>query len=109
MRIGSKIHIFHSDRGSEFDNILIEEVLEGLGINRSLSLKGCPYDNAVAESTFKLIKTEFIYRRHFENHIQLATELADYVHWFNNIRIHSSLGYISPVEFRTDSLSFLCN
>jgi transposase InsO family protein len=44
----SKIQIFHTDRGSEFDNILIDELLDTFGINRSLSLKGCPYDNAVA-------------------------------------------------------------
>ncbi|MCL2841791.1 MAG: IS3 family transposase, partial [Defluviitaleaceae bacterium] len=40
---------------------------------------------------------------------QLKLELMDYVHWFNNIRIHSSLGYISPVQFRTRTLSFLSN
>ena len=45
----SEIQMFHTDRGSEFDNILIDELLYTFGINRSLSLKGCPYDNAVAE------------------------------------------------------------
>ena len=104
-----KIQMFHTDRGSEFDNMLIDGLLDVFNINRSLSLKGCPYDNAVAEATFKLIKTEFIRRRIFQTQEQLALELADYVHWFNSIRIHGALGYLSPIQFRTNSLSFLYN
>jgi len=105
----SCIQMFHSDRGSEFNNILIDEVLDTFNIRRSLSFKGCPYDNAVAESTFKLIKTEFINRRFFESPEQLALELSDYVHWFNNFRIHGTLGYYSPSEFKSNTLSFLYN
>ena len=94
------IRMFHTDRGSEFDNAQIDELLSSFQISRSLSMKGCPYDNAVAESTFKMIKTEFVYRRSFETLWQLQLELADYVHWFNNLRLHSTLGYLSPVEFK---------
>jgi len=54
------INIFHTDRGNEFKNKLIEDTLSAFNIKRSLSRKGCPYDNAVAEATFKIIKTEFI-------------------------------------------------
>ena len=104
----SQIQMFHTDRGSEFDNALIDELLDAFGITRSLSLKATPLDNAVDEATFKMIKTEFIYRRFFVSDQQLALELADYVHWFNNIRIHGSLGYLSPVQFKQNSLSFLC-
>jgi len=53
------IKIFHTDLYKEFKNQLIEETLE-THIKRSLSIKWCPYDNAVAETTFKLIKTEFV-------------------------------------------------
>jgi len=101
------IQMFHTDRGSEFDNMLIDGLLDTFEINRSLSLKGCPYDNAVAEATFKLIKTELVYRKRFESPEQLALELADYIHWFNTFRIHGSLGYISPIQFKVNSLSFL--
>lgn len=55
------IQYFHTDRGNEFKNKLIEEVLETFNIKRSLSKKGTPYDNAVAEATFKSIKIEFVY------------------------------------------------
>ena len=101
------IQMFHTDRGSEFDNALINQLLDAFEIKRSLSLKGCPYDNAVAESTFKMIKTEFIKRRIFDSGEQLALELCDYVHWFNHIRLHSALDYLSPVQFRNGPLSFL--
>ena len=95
-----EIKLFHTDRGSEFDNILIDEFLESFQICRSLSMKGCPYDNAVAESTFRMIKAEFVASRRFDSIEQLRLELADYIHWFNHIRLHSTLGYRTPVEFR---------
>ena len=94
------IQVFHTDRGSEFDNALIDELLDSFQISRSLSMKGCPYDNAVAESTFKMIKAEFVSSRRFDTLDQLQLELADYVHWFNNIRLHGTLGYMSPAEFK---------
>ena len=103
----AQIQMFHTDRGRGFDNALIDELLEIFGISRSLSLKGTPLDNAVAEATFKLIKSEFIYRRFFTTSEQLALELADYVHWFNNIRLHGSLDYLSPAQFKKNSLSIL--
>lgn len=59
--------IFHTDRGSEFKNSKIDDLLSTFCIWRSLSAKGCPYDNAVAEAQFKIIKTEFVRCRWFEN------------------------------------------
>ncbi|MFB9221352.1 IS3 family transposase, partial [Kurthia sibirica] len=80
------------------------EALETFGIQRSLSMKGCPYDNAMAEATFKVFKTEFANQAHFASLEQLALELWDYVHWFNNLRIHGTLGYLTPVEFMQQPL-----
>ena len=68
-------------------------MLDTFDIKRSLSMKGCPYDNAVAEATFKIIKTEFVKGSYFESLDQLKLELDDYVHWFNHIRIHGTLDY----------------
>lgn len=98
------IQIFHTDRGNEFKNQLIDEALEAFEIERSLSTKGCPYDNAVAEATFKIIKTEFINGQTFETLNELQYKLADYVNWFNNHRIHSSLGYKTPYQYKMDNL-----
>lgn len=96
----SRIDIFHSDRGNEFKNKLIDEVIKIFNIKRSLSKKGCPYDNAVAEATYKIVKTEFAFNRRFESFEELERELFDYVNWYNTIRIHGSLDYKTPVQYR---------
>jgi len=94
------VEVFHSDRGLEFDNKLIDEVLDTFNITRSLSAKGCQYDNAVAEAGFKVVKTEFAFNRIFNSLEELERELFDYVNWYNNIRIHGSLNYLTPVAYR---------
>lgn len=96
----SDVQYFHTDRGNEFKNRLIDEVLEVFDIKRSLSNKGTPYDNAVAEATFKAIKTEFVYQNSFKSLDELEKQLSAYVWWFNNKRLHSALGYLPPVEYR---------
>ena len=95
-----KINVFHTDRGREFKNQAIETLLETFEINRSLSKKGCPYDNAVAEATYKTFKVEFVYQNVFESLDELKLELFDYVNWYNNIRLHSSLGYLPPSVYK---------
>lgn len=98
------IQIFHTDRGNEFKNKAIDELLETFNIKRSLSKKGCPYDNAVAEATYKIIKTEFAFNKIFKSFQELEEELENYVYWFNNKRIHSSLNYLTPIEYKKMSL-----
>lgn len=100
----ANINIFHTDRGNEFKNKLIDETLDAFDIERSLSIKGCPYDNAVAEATYKIIKTEFVNNRSFSSLEVLQVELADYVNWFNKHRLHSSLNYLTPKEFKENTL-----
>lgn len=63
----STINVFHTDRGSEFKNNCIDELIVTFGITRSLSKKGCPSDNSVTEVTYKIIKTEFANDRVFMN------------------------------------------
>lgn len=98
------INIFHTDRGNEFKNKIIDELLDIFNIKRSLSKKGCPYDNAVAEATYKVIKTEFAFNRIFNNFEELELELFDYVNWYNNVRIHGSLDYLTPIEYKNSVL-----
>ena len=98
-----RINIFHSDRGSEFKNNALDTLLKTFKIERSLSNKGTPYDNAVAEAGFKIVKTEFAFNRVFNSQEELALELFDCVNWYNTIRIHSSLNYQTPVQYRLNS------
>ena len=96
----NNFQIFHTDRGSEFKNYIIADLLKEFDIKHSLSRKGSPHDNAVAEAQFKVIKTEFVKRGEFKTLEHLQLELKNYVDWFNNKRIHGSLDYKTPVEFK---------
>lgn len=82
----------------------MEELLETFEIGRSLSMKGCPYDNAVAEATYKIMKTEFVNQMTFQSLRHLELELYDYVNWFNKHRIHGTLDYMTPVQYRQEAL-----
>lgn len=99
------IEVFHTDRGSEFDNGKIDQLLDAFGISRSLSRKGNPYDNAVVESTNRLIKKELIYRATYATGEQLRRDVNQYAWWYNHHRLHSTLGYMSPVEFTSQGKS----
>ena len=98
------VQVFHTDRGGKFDNTRIDEPLDVFGIKRSLSRKGNPYDNAVVESTNRLLKKELVYRNHYTTIEQLRRDLNDYVWWSDNQRLHSTLGYRSPKEFTEQGL-----
>lgn len=66
-----KIQVFHTDCENEFKNRLLDETLKTFHIKHSLSREGCLYDNAVAEATFKIIKTEFVKGQTYETLEQL--------------------------------------
>ena len=97
----NRINIFHTDRGNEFKNKLIDDIIKNFNLKRSLSAKGTPLDNAVIESTNHILKTEFI-KPHgeFSSLKELKTLLYDYVHWYNYERLHGSLDYVSPIQYR---------
>lgn len=90
--------IFHSDRGvqyacSEFRNILDSSV------RQSMSRKGNCWDNAVIENFFKILKSETNYKE-YASMDQAKQELFEFIEiWYNRIRIHSALGYLSPEQF----------
>lgn len=96
----SKINIFHTDRGSEFKNKLIDDLIKKYHLKRSLSQKGTPLDNAVIEATNHILKTEFIYQYRFKSLEELNLLLFDYIHWYNYERIHGTLNYQTPIEYR---------
>lgn len=91
--------IFHSDRGVQYSCNKITNLLTfNRKITQSMSRKGNCWDNAVAESFFKTIKNECLNRYKFSTHQQLYQCIDEYINWYNTIRLHSTLGYISPLE-----------
>lgn len=92
--------IFHSDRGSQYTSSLFREMLKNYGIVQSNSSTGNCYDNAVTESFFHTLKTELIYWDKYHSREEAKRSIFEYIEInYNRRRLHSSLGYLSPVEF----------
>ena len=91
--------IFHSDRGIQYACRDFRDLLDYNKCIQSMSRKGNCWDNAVAESFFKTIKTECIDKYEFVNQAQAYSVIFDYIDgWYNTKRIHSTLGGRSPAE-----------
>ena len=89
--------LFHSDRGSQYTSNKFEHLLEGLGIKHSYSKKGYPYDNASMESFNAILKKEEVNVNNYETFEEAKLAIFEFIEsWYNNQRIHSSLGYITP-------------
>lgn len=86
--------------GGEFVNRAIDRTLETNHIRRSLFKGGTPLDNAVIESTNHIIKTECLNDYKFQSLDELNLIFGDYVHWYNHVRLHSHLGYKTPMQLR---------
>ncbi len=93
--------IFHSDRGVQYACTEFKELLAANPfVKQSMSRKGDCWDNAVAESFFKTLKTEWIYRNKYASKRQATVSVFEYIEtWYNTQRSHSSLNYLSPEEF----------
>lgn len=92
--------IVHTDRGSQYVSNLYRELLQRHGLRQSMSGKGNCYDNAQAESFFARFKTELIEGGLFESVEQARSETFSYIEgYYNRIRRHSGLGYLSPMNF----------
>jgi len=91
--------IFHSDRGVQYASKKMTNLFNfNTKITQSMSRKGNCWDNAVAESFFKTIKYEWIYRFKYKSFDELYLSIKKYINWYNTKRIHSTLGYITPLE-----------
>ena len=94
--------IFHSDRGSQYASEAYRKLLKNSGIKPSMSRRGNCYDNAYVESWFSSLKKEWIYRHDFKTEEELRSLVFNYIEtWYNRKRKHSSLGNMSPVDYKT--------
>jgi putative transposase len=94
--------VVHSDRGAQFASAAYRRALAAHGLIASMSRKGNCYDNAFIEAFWSSLKYEVVYHRRFVTHAEARTAIFDYIEaFYNRTRLHSSLGYVSPVTFES--------
>ena len=92
--------IIHTDRGSQYTSRRYQNEVREIGGVSSMSRAGNPYDNALMESFYKTLKTELLINGSFETEEEAKNVIFEYIEiYYNRQRLHSSLGYLSPVEY----------
>ena len=92
--------LHHSDRGVQYASRQIRDILAANQIQVSMSRKGDCYDNAVMESFWGTLKNEWVHHQKYKTRSQARTDIFGYIEGFyNTVRLHSTLGYLSPSEF----------
>jgi putative transposase len=92
--------LHHSDRGSQYSSEQFQRLMADSGIVCSMSRSGNVWDNAAMESFFSSLKTERTARKIYQTRNEARADVFDYIErFYNAIRRHSTIGYISPVEF----------
>lgn len=93
----NKDGIFHSDRGSQYTSNNFEQLLTNLSLKHSYSKKGYPYDNVSIESFNAVLKKEEVNVNNYKTFNEAKLAIFEFIEsWYNNQRIHSSIGYITP-------------
>lgn len=101
-----KPEIFNSDQGSQFTSKEFISILEYNNISISMDGKGRSLDNIMIERFWRSLKYENIYRRSYETVRELQEGIKDYIHFYNNVRIHQTLDYETPKKIYTLSLTY---
>jgi len=91
--------IFHSDRGSQYCSREFQDTLKGYGMRSSMSRKGDCWDNSPTESFWGSLKVGRLYGRRFETRRAAMDEVIDWLGFYDQRRLHSTLGYVSPMQF----------
>jgi putative transposase len=92
--------VAHSDRGSQYASEHYRRVLSEAGATCSMSRRGNCWDNAVVESTFGSLKRELVHHENYATRDEARASIFEYVEvFYNRIRRHSTLGYVSPDEY----------
>jgi transposase InsO family protein len=91
--------IFHSDRGSQYCSGVFQAALSSYGMRPSMSRKGNCWDNAPTESLWGSLKVGRLYGKRFATQREAMDEVIDWLTFYNHRRLHSTLGYRSPMKF----------
>jgi len=98
--------LHHSDRGSQYAGKAFQQLLRDNGMVCSMSRRADCWDNAVVESFNSTIKTELIHRSRWQTREEARAAVYKYIEtWYNSKRLHSTLGYRTPIEFEEDEAS----
>ncbi len=98
--------IHHSDRGSQYTSVRFGERLEEAGLLPSMGSAADCFDNALVESFFATLKCELVHRGLFQSKEEARTAIFEYIECFYNpIRRHSSLGYVSPIDYEGSTIA----
>ena len=96
--------LVHSDRGTQYASGVHQALLTKHGLVGSMSRKGNCWDNSVMERLFLNLKMERVWHRDYANYGEAIHDVADYiVNFYNSVRLHSKLGYLSPNAFEQES------
>jgi putative transposase len=90
--------MFHSDQGVQYTADLFKKTLSIHGINQSMSRRGNCWDNSVQERFFRSLKSEYLNGLIFINHLSVVSAVEHYIRYYNNKRIHSAVGNMTPVQ-----------
>lgn len=92
--------VHHSDHGSQYVSLLLSKTMRENGVRPSMGSISSPWDNAAMESLMGIVKAECVHARTYATREEAALDLFEYIEVvYNRARIHSALGYFSPVEF----------
>jgi putative transposase len=98
--------VHHSDRGAQYAHAEYLRTLRNHGVIPSVSRLGCPYDNGNCERFFRTLKQEEINTREYRDLEDLRLHIADFIdRYYNQKRLHSALGYLTPTEFERTNAS----
>jgi Integrase core domain len=101
-RGGRHLRVECSDRGSQYCSHDFQAALKGYGMRSSMSRKGNCWDNAPTESLWGSMKVGRLYGKRFATHREAMDEVIDWLTFYNHRRLHSTLGYISPMRFESN-------
>jgi putative transposase len=101
--------MFHSDRGSQYASHAFRDVLKEYGILSSMSRRGNCWDNACSETLFGSLKVERLRGQRFVTRRQAKDETIAWLLWYNKARLHSTLAYVSPMQFESEWLARQAN
>ena len=97
--------IHHSDQGSQYTSIAFGQRCAKAGVKPSMGSVGDCYDNAMCESFFATLECELIDRTRFRSHAEARRAVFEFIEgWYNPRRRHSSIGYLSPINFERNQL-----